>query len=97
MLDSLHTVRQVRLTFDVPFDQYKYGYMEQPLPTSLVSDFSLAVLTEQGEWQTVSHTTDNIQRLVVLDITPTMTKGVRITVQKAADCSRAIIPEIRIY
>jgi hypothetical protein len=94
--DSPKLVRQVRITFDVPFEKYKYGYMEQPEPKELVTDFALSVLTDEG-WSEVRAVTGNIQRLVVLDISPSVVKGVRITVRKALDCFSAIIPEIRIY
>ncbi len=89
-------VSQVRVTFDIPFDKYKYGYMEQPSPKELVTDFSLSLLIGDN-WIEVQSVENNIQRLAVIDIEPTVAKAIRITVLKTVDTQKAIIPEIRIY
>ena len=90
------TVSKVCITFDIPFEQYKYGYMAQPEAKGLISDFSISVLSD-GEWYTVSTITDNIMRLVKADFEPTVAEAVKITVLKTAGSENAIIPEIRIY
>ncbi len=90
------TVKEVRVTFDMPFEKYKYGYMEQPVPEAIATDFSVSLLTS-GNWTEVKTVTGNIQRLVVLDIDPTVAEGVKITVTKTVNTPCAIIPEIRIY
>lgn len=95
-LDRPQTVRQVRITFDIPFSDYRYGYMEQPAATRMVCDFSLSALTDAG-WQELQHISDNNQRLVVLDLPPTVASAVRITVNKTLGEAVAVIPEIRIY
>ena len=89
-------IKQVRITFDMPFDKYKYGYMNQPVAVNLVTDFSLNALID-GEWQEVKTISGNSQRLVVLDFAPINADGIKITVLKAVDSNYAIIPEIRIY
>ncbi len=94
--DTPKTVRQVRITFDTPFDKYKYGYMEQPTPDRLVSDFSLSLLASDGG-EEVKVVSDNIQRLVVIDVAPTLVTDIRITVLKTYGCRDAIISEIRVY
>ena len=94
--DSPKNVKQLRLTFDIPFDEYKYGYMQQPLQKSLVSDFSLSVLVD-GAGKEIKTVRDNIQRLVVLDFEKTSVNAIKITVLKTIDCKNAIITEIRVY
>ncbi|MBQ9071403.1 MAG: FAD-dependent oxidoreductase [Clostridia bacterium] len=94
--DAPRTVSQVRLTFDTPFNKYKYGYMEQPLPKELVTDFSLSLL-KNGKWTEVKLVNGNIQRLAVLNIEPTVAKAIKITVLKTFDCKNAVISEIRAY
>ena len=94
--DRVKTVQQVRITLDIPFDQYKYGYMAQPVPQTLITDLTLSVLTENG-WQDTATVTHNIQRLIVLDFAPTKVTAVKITAHKALDFDKAVIPHIRIY
>lgn len=89
-------IHQVRITFDIPFEEYKYGYMEQPIAKSMVQDFTLSLLTQDG-WQEMRRITNNYMRLVVLDIEPTVASAVKITVQKLIDSKKTKITEIRIY
>ena len=89
-------VREVRITFDIPFSEYRYGYMEQPSAARMVTDFTLSVLTENG-WIDSHRITDNRDRLVVLEMEPTVTSAIRITVCKTLREAIAVIPEIRIY
>lgn len=89
-------VKEVRVTFDMPFEKYRYGYMEQPIPEDLVTDFTVS-LCENGKWREVKTVTGNIQRLVVLDVAPTVVLGVKITVTKALNSPHATISEIRVY
>ena len=90
------TIHQVRITFDIPFEEYKYGYMEQPIAKNMVTDFTLSLLTHDG-WEEMRRITDNYMRLVVLDIEPTVASAVKITVQKVLDSKKTIITDIRIY
>ena len=94
--DTPKKIRSVRITFDVPFSEYRYGFMEQPKATRMVTDFSLSVLTEKG-WREVHRITDNCNRLVVLETEPTVASAVKITVHKTLEEAIAVIPEIRIY
>lgn len=94
--DSPKMIRQVRLTFDIPFPEYRYGYMEQPTASRIVTDFSLSLLTESG-WREMHRITENQNRLVVLEMKPTFASAVRITVCKALEETIAVIPEIRVY
>ena len=89
-------VREVRLTFDLPFEKYKYGYMEQPIPEALVTDFSLSLLVD-GKWQDAGAVTGNVQRLVVIDLDPVTVEAVKITVTKTVATPNATVSEIRIY
>ena len=89
-------VRQIRLTLEFPFDRYRYGYMEQPIAEALATDFTVSLLID-GDWTTVDRISNNIQRLVTVDIPATDTKGVRITVNRSVAVSHAVISEIRIY
>jgi hypothetical protein len=89
-------VREVRITFDIPFSEYRYGYMEQPSASRMVTDFTLSVLTENG-WIDSHRITDNRDRLVVLEMEPTVTSAIKITVCKTLREAIAVIPEIRIY
>lgn len=94
--DAPVAVRQVRLTLDIPLDEYKYGYMEQPVARRMATDLSLSLLTEDG-WHEVRRVSDNCMRLVVLDLEPTVARAVRITVHKTPGGREVAIPEIRIY
>ena len=70
--------------------------MKQPVAMNMVTDFSLLVLTETG-WCEVHKCIDNIMRLVVIDLEPTVVRGIKIDVQRTVGNSKAVIPEIRIY
>ena len=70
--------------------------MEQPTPDRLVSDFSLSLLASDGG-EEVKVVSDNIQRLVVIDVAPTLVTDIRITILKTYGCSDAVISEIRVY
>ena len=94
--DTAKQIRQIRLTFDFPFEKYSHGCKKQPVPESLVTDFSVFLLID-SQWIEAKAITNNIQRLVVLDLEPVMVTGVKITVNQAKCISHAIIPEIRIY
>lgn len=96
MFDKEKMISQVRITFDIPFAEYGYGYMKQPVAMNMVTDFSLLVLTESG-WCEVHKCTDNIMRLVVIDLEPTVVRGIKIDVQRTVGNTKAVIPEIRIY
>lgn len=94
--DSEKTIKQVRVTLDMPFDKYTFGFKEMPETSTLVTDFSVSALTKDG-WKTVKNISENIQRLVVIDFEPTLAKAVKITATKTFNCENIIIPEIRIY
>ena len=94
--DKPNTIHQARITFDIPFSEYRYGYMEQPVTKHMVTDFSLSVFTE-NRWQELRRVSNNRNRLVVLDIEPTVADAIKITVQKTLCSTEAIITEIRIY
>ena len=89
-------IHQVRLTLEVPFDRYTYGYMEMPVMEELLTDFTVEVLTD-GDWKEVAAVQDNIQRLVVLDFPPVIAEAVRIHALKTVQAQYAVIPEVRIY
>ena len=90
------SVSQVRLTFDVPFEEYKYGYMEQPERLDTVTDLSLSILSD-GEWKEIRTVRDNIQRLVVIDFDKVSLNAIKITVLKTIGSKNAKITEIRVY
>ena len=89
-------IRQIRLTFDFPFDKYKHGCMEQPIPTDLVTDFSLSIQND-GKWTEIGSFTSNVQRLVVVDLEPTVAECVKLTICKTVASPSATVTEIRIY
>ncbi|MGN1248545.1 MAG: hypothetical protein ACI4XW_00570, partial [Candidatus Spyradocola sp.] len=90
------TVQQVRVTVQTPVDVPQYGYLPSPAFDGMITDLTISVL--QGEtWRTVADIRDNHTRLIVADFAPIRAKAVRITVRRALNCDRAIIPEIRIY
>ena len=89
-------IQQVRITLDMPFDEYTYGHRAQPIPKNLITDLVLH-LQKDGKWEEVGCISENVQRLVVIDLAPTVVKEIRITATKAVDAERAIIPEIRVY
>ncbi|MBE6612313.1 MAG: FAD-dependent oxidoreductase [Ruminococcaceae bacterium] len=94
--DGEKTVRQVRVTSDIPFAEYTYGYRAMPVLRDLVTEFTVSLLTEDG-WREVCHVTDNIHRLAMVDFAPTKASAVKLTVLKTLDSDRVVIPEIRIY
>ena len=94
--DVKKSVSQVRITFDIPFADYRYGYMDQPVATRMITDFSVSVLTENG-WREVKNVSNNIMRLVVIDFECVEAYAVKITAYKTLGSAEAVIPEIRIY
>ena len=94
--DRPTSVHQVRLTFDIPFDKYRYGYMEQPIAEKLVEDFLIFALVDET-WQEVACVKGNIYRNAVVDFEPKNATSLRVMITKTADNERVIIPEIRIY
>lgn len=89
-------INEIRITFDIPFDKFTYGWKPTPVFSGLVSDFSVEVFKD-GNWETIYENNNNIQRLVVITANAVVTDKVRITVNKAIDFTKAIIPEVRIY
>ena len=94
--DEPKTVKEVRVTFDMPFEKYRYGFLEQPVPEELVTDFTVSLLCD-GEWREAKKIADNFKRLAVIELAPSTVKGVKITVQKTVNSPNATISEIRIY
>ncbi len=90
------SIRQVRVTLDMPLEDYSYGYLPSPSPATLLTDFTVSVL-RGGDWSEVKAIRDNRQRLVVIDLPPTAAAAVRITAKRAFSTPFAVIPEIRIY
>ncbi len=89
-------IRQIRITFDFPFEKFGYGHSPYPEIPNLVTDFTISVLIS-GVWKEVKTVNDNIQRLAVIDLDPIAVNGVRITVLKLVNSDKVIIPEVRIY
>ncbi len=94
--DNPKTIKQVRVTCDMPLDKYSYGYLPQPQAIDLITDFSVSVCID-NKWVDMARVSDNIQRLVVVDIEPSTVTAVKITVIKTNSSEKAVIPEIRIY
>ena len=94
--DGEKTVSQVRVTSDIPFEEYTYGYRAMPVLRDLVTEFTVSLLTEDG-WREAAHVTDNIHRLAVVDFAPVKASAVKLTVLRTLDSDRVVIPEIRIY
>jgi len=94
--DDEKEISQARLTFEMPFDKYPYGYMEMPETSDVVTDFKVSVLTNDG-WKETANIKGNFQRLVVCDFEKVNAKAVKVTVLKTLNSENVIIPEIRIY
>lgn len=90
------TVRQARITLDLPFDEYQYGYMAQPVARRMATALTLSALTEDG-WQELCRVRDNFMRLLVLDFAPTKASAIRLTVEEMMDSPAAVITEVRLY
>ncbi|HJA94702.1 MAG TPA: FAD-dependent oxidoreductase [Candidatus Eisenbergiella merdipullorum] len=89
-------ISQVRVTLDMPFARYTMGYQPMPSKDETLADFTVDICVD-GEWKCVGKVKNNIQRLVVLDFTPSLASAVRINALRATAIDRAVIPEVRIY
>ena len=67
-----------------------------PSKDETLADFTVDICVD-GEWKCVGKVKNNIQRLVVLDFTPSLASAVRINALRATAIDRAVIPEVRIY
>lgn len=89
-------IHQIRITFDIPFKDYSYGYLPQPTSKYIASDFEIKLKAKDGKEKTVS-VKDNFNRLVVLDIDKVVAKSLEIKINKCIDFKYAKIVEVRIY
>lgn len=94
--DEPKTVKEVRITLDMPFADYPQGYLPQPSPDNVITDLVVEVKEKTG-YRIVGTVDGNYQRLLVLEFEPVITDCIRITAKKVLNGSRAIIPEIRVY
>ena len=89
-------VSQVRITVKTPIDVPLFGFKPSPAFDAMITDLDVYVLKD-AEWEKVSTVKDNYSRLIIADFTCVSAKAVKITVNKALNFDKAIIPEIRIY
>lgn len=103
-LDSPHTVRQVRLTFESNF-RYPIRVTMAPLrqrqqrigvPPELVKDY-LVELLRDGKVVESKAVRGNFQRLSVCDLEGTEADTVRITVEATNGDDTVVVHEIRVY
>ena len=95
-LKSTKEISEIRITFDIPFDKYRYAYQPQPELTNLVSGFYAEIMSD-GKWIKIADVADNIQRLVTLKFDSIKASKVRITFKSAINSDFAVISEIRVY
>ncbi len=89
-------ISQARITVKTPIDVPLYGFKPSPAFDGMITDLSVSVLCD-GEWKTVATVEGNYSRLIVANFEAVFTKAVKITVNKALNFDKAIIPEIRFY
>lgn len=89
-------INEIRITFDIPFEKYKYGYMPQPKPNETVSDFTVEAVTENGS-EILADIKGNYKRLVCIDAKNIKVSEIKITVNKCLDSDFAKITEVRVY
>ena len=89
-------ISQARITVKTPIDVPLYGFKPSPAFDGMITDLSVSVLCD-SEWKTVATVEGNYSRLIVADFEAVFAKAVRITVNKALNFDKAIIPEIRFY
>lgn len=94
--DREQSVRQVRITTQTPIDVPQYGYLPSPAFDGMITELTVSVLRD-GQWETAAAVHDNYSRLILADFPPVSAKAVKITVSRARNADKAIIPEIRIY
>lgn len=89
-------IHEVRITFDIPFDRYKMGYMTQPERDEMVTDFIVEFKSGDG-YKAIAKITDNYQRLVCIDCKGIAADEIKITVTKCHKADFATITEVRVY
>jgi len=94
--DTEQTIRQVIVTAEMPLADHPFGYKPAPSPDKMVTDLQVEALIN-GSWETVGQVADNFYRQIVVDMQPQRTRALKVTVLKAYNYDKAIIPEIRVY
>ena len=89
-------IREIRIIFDIPFDKYNKGFMPQPQPDEMVTDFSVELKTKCG-YEKIADIRDNYQRLVHIDGQNREASEIKITVKKCHKSDFAKITEVRVY
>ena len=66
--------------------------------TGIIYEIKCYTIARQKTWsEAFRHIKDNYSRLILADFPPVSAKAVKITVSRARNADKAIIPEIRIY
>ncbi len=91
-----YEINQVRVTAEMPLANHHFGFKPAPAPDKMITELYVELM-KNGKWQVVKHIRDNYYRQIVMDIEPQESFALRITVVKAYNYNKAIVPEIRIY
>ena len=89
-------ISQVRVTTEMPLAEHRFGFKPAPSPDKMITELSAELLVN-GRWKTVKFVKDNIYRQIVMDIESQKAQALRLTIIKAYNYDKAIIPEIRVY
>lgn len=89
-------ISQIRVTVEMPLADHRCGYKPAPSPDKMITELSVELLVND-EWTLVKCVEDNFYRQIVMDIEPQKALALRLTIIKAYNYDKAVIPEIRIY
>ena len=91
-----HEISQIRVTVEMPLADHRFGFKPAPSPDKMITEISVEMLISD-KWKMVTCIKNNFYRQIVMDIEPQKTQALKLTVIKAYNYDKAIIPEIRVY
>ena len=91
-----HEISQIRVTVEMPLADHRFGFKPAPSSDKMITEISVEMLISD-KWKMVTCIKNNFYRQIVMDIEPQKTQALKLTVIKAYNYDKAIIPEIRVY